>query len=60
MDEPFSNVDSHLKLNIMTEIKSIFLEQGVTAIFVTHSKEEADVFADSIVEMRDGKLITTS
>ncbi len=56
MDEPFSNIDSHLKGTIMTELRSIFKAQGVTAIFVTHSQQEAKMFADSVVEMDAGTI----
>lgn len=52
MDEPFSNIDSYLKANIMTELKLIFKTQGITVIFVTHSLAEANIFADKIVEIK--------
>ena len=57
MDEPFSNIDSHLKANIIQELKSIFKAQGVTVIFVTHSQTEASMFADKTVKMEAGQVV---
>lgn len=48
LDEPFSNIDAQVRHNLMKEIRSILKAQGVSAVFVTHSRDEAFVFADKI------------
>ncbi|MBN6709684.1 ABC transporter ATP-binding protein [Haemophilus haemoglobinophilus] len=59
LDEPFSNIDSQVRYQMIDEIKQIVKQQGISAIFVTHSKEEAFAFADKIALMKDGKIIQT-
>ncbi|MGR5542748.1 ATP-binding cassette domain-containing protein, partial [Vibrio campbellii] len=41
LDEPFSNIDTQVRHELIGEIRRLFKKQGVTAIFVTHSREEA-------------------
>ena len=57
MDEPLSNLDARLRLELREEIKRIQKETGVTTIFVTHDQEEAMAISDSIFLMKDGKLV---
>ena len=57
MDEPLSNLDARLRLEMREEIRRIQLETGVTTIFVTHDQEEAMSISDSIILMKDGLLI---
>ncbi|PJG85501.1 ABC transporter ATP-binding protein [Conservatibacter flavescens] len=57
LDEPFSNIDSQVRYAMMTEIKEILKQQNIPAIFVTHSKEEAFVFADQLAIMEKGKIV---
>ena len=57
MDEPLSNLDARLRLEMREEIRRIQLETGVTTIFVTHDQEEAMSISDSIILMKDGVLI---
>lgn len=57
LDEPFSNIDSQVRYQLIDEIKAILNTQKVAAIFVTHSKEEAFVFSDKIALMERGKII---
>jgi iron(III) transport system ATP-binding protein len=59
LDEPFSNVDYHLRQQLMTDIRHILKQQNVSAIFVTHSKEEAFAFADKLAFMEEGKIVQT-
>ncbi len=59
LDEPFSNVDFHLRQQLMTDIRHILKQSGIAAIFVTHSKEEAFLFADKLAFMEDGKIVQT-
>lgn len=57
MDEPLSNLDARLRLEMREEIRRIQQETGVTTIFVTHDQEEAMSISDSIVLMKDGVLV---
>ncbi len=59
LDEPFSNVDYHLRQQLMADIRHILKQQKVSAIFVTHSKEEAFAFADKLAFMEEGKIVQT-
>ena len=56
LDEPLSNLDARLRLEMREEIRRIQLEVGITAIFVTHDQEEAMSISDRIILMKDGKL----
>ena len=56
LDEPLSNLDARLRLEMREEIRRIQLETGVTTVFVTHDQEEAMSIADKIVLMKDGFL----
>jgi len=57
MDEPLSNLDARLRLEMREEIRRIQQETGVTTVFVTHDQEEAMSISDSILLMKDGALI---
>ena len=54
LDEPFSNLDAKLKINMREELKALQKRLGITMIFVTHDQEEALSISDKIVIMRDG------
>ncbi len=56
LDEPLSNLDARLRLEMRTELQRVQKESGVTMIFVTHDQVEALALADRIVVMRDGKI----
>ncbi|WP_434358442.1 ABC transporter ATP-binding protein [Parasalinivibrio latis] len=56
LDEPFSNIDTQVRQELIREIRKIFKSQGVTAIFVTHSREEAFAFSDKLAVMNDGVI----
>ncbi|GAA5186521.1 ABC transporter ATP-binding protein [Ferrimonas gelatinilytica] len=56
LDEPFSNIDSQVRGELMLEIRQILRSQGISAIFVTHAKEEAFAFADRMAILHDGKV----
>lgn len=57
LDEPFSNVDTQVRYQMIEEIKDILKSQQIPAIFVTHSKEEAFAFADKLAIMDKGKIV---
>src|SRR5208282_1570293 len=54
MDEPLSNLDAKLRLEMRAEIRRIHTMLGCSTIYVTHDQEEALSLADRIVVMRDG------
>ncbi|MCP4955620.1 ABC transporter ATP-binding protein [Photobacterium aquimaris] len=56
LDEPFSNIDTQVRHSLIRDIRQIFKDQGVTAIFVTHSREEAFAFADKMAVMNHGVI----
>jgi len=56
LDEPLSNLDARLRLEMREEIRCIQLEVGITAVFVTHDQEEAMSISDRIMLMKDGLL----
>jgi ABC-type sugar transport system ATPase subunit len=56
MDEPLSNLDAKLRVEMRTEILRIQRELGVTTIFVTHDQTEALTMGDLVAVMRDGVI----
>ncbi|MCW0233024.1 MAG: ABC transporter ATP-binding protein [Ferrovibrio sp.] len=56
MDEPLSNLDAKLRLEMRAEIRRIHNLVGSTTIYVTHDQDEALSLADRIVVMRDGMV----
>jgi multiple sugar transport system ATP-binding protein len=53
-DEPLSNLDANLRVQMRTEIKSLHQRLKTTSIYVTHDQIEAMTMADKIVVLRDG------
>ncbi len=56
LDEPLSNLDAALRLEMRTEIRRICKSAGFTTIYVTHDQKEALSVADRIAVMKNGKL----
>jgi putative spermidine/putrescine transport system ATP-binding protein len=56
MDEPLSNLDAKLRLEMRAEIRRIHKLLGSATIYVTHDQDEALSLADRIVVMRDGQV----
>jgi iron(III) transport system ATP-binding protein len=56
LDEPLSNLDAQLRLEMRREIKRLHTQTGVTALYVTHDQAEALSIADRIAVMKDGVL----
>jgi iron(III) transport system ATP-binding protein len=56
LDEPLSNLDARLRLDMRHEIKRIHTETGITMVYVTHDQDEALSMADRIAVMRDGVI----
>ena len=57
LDEPFSNIDARLRNELMLEIRLLLKQFNMTAIFVTHNKDEVFTFADKMAVMAQGKLL---
>ncbi|MGZ9897371.1 ABC transporter ATP-binding protein [Shewanella gaetbuli] len=57
LDEPFSNIDAQVRNEMMLEIRAILKQRNVSAVFVTHSKDEAFVFADKLALFKEGAII---
>lgn len=56
LDEPFNNLDIILKESILKDIKRIIKKRGITALFVTHHKDEAYYLSDRIAIMKKGHI----
>ena len=54
LDEPLSNLDARLRMEMRQEVRRIQLESKVTTVFVTHDQEEAMSITDTIVLMKKG------
>jgi putative spermidine/putrescine transport system ATP-binding protein len=55
-DEPLSNLDAKLRVQMRHEIRRLQKEVGITALFVTHDQEEAMTIADRIVVINHGRI----
>ena len=55
-DEPLSNLDAELRVDMRVEIASLHKQIGATMIYVTHDQVEAMTLADKIVVLRDGRI----
>jgi putative spermidine/putrescine transport system ATP-binding protein len=56
MDEPLSNLDAKLRLEMRTEIRRLHQSLGLTTVYVTHDQEEALSMADRLVVLRKGRV----
>ncbi len=56
LDEPFSNLDVDLRVEMREEVRRIVKETGVTAVSVTHDQEEALSISDRVAVMDEGKI----
>jgi putative spermidine/putrescine transport system ATP-binding protein len=56
MDEPLSNLDAKLRLEMRTEIRKLHQSLGLTTVYVTHDQEEAMSLADRLVVLRSGRV----
>jgi iron(III) transport system ATP-binding protein len=55
-DEPLSNLDAKLRLQVRGELRRLQKRLGTTALYVTHDQDEAMSLSDRIVVMRDGQI----
>jgi iron(III) transport system ATP-binding protein len=56
MDEPLSNLDAKLRLEMREAIRRLQKEVGITTVYVTHDQEEAMAISDRIAVMKDGAI----
>jgi len=56
LDEPLSNLDAKLRVEVREEIRALQQRLGLTTIFVTHDQEEALTIADRLAIMHDGRI----
>jgi iron(III) transport system ATP-binding protein len=57
LDEPLSNLDAKLRLEMRSEIKRIHRELGRTTVYVTHDQKEALSMADRVAVMNEGRIV---
>jgi ABC-type Fe3+/spermidine/putrescine transport system ATPase subunit len=59
LDEPLGALDRALRDRLMIDTRSILSDRGVTALVVTHDREEAEALSDRIALMREGVIVQT-
>ena len=57
LDEPFSNLDTALRVQVRAEVHALLIELGVTSVFVTHDQDEAFVLGDHVAVMSGGRIV---
>ena len=60
LDEPFSNLDTSLRIEVRTEVRELLADLGITSIFVTHDQDEAFIVGDRVAVMREGHIVQTA
>jgi len=56
-DEPLSNLDANLRMEMRKELRRLQLQIGLTSIYVTHDQSEALAISDWIILMKDGQIV---
>jgi sn-glycerol 3-phosphate transport system ATP-binding protein len=56
MDEPLSNLDAQLRLDMRREIRGLQQSLGITMVYVTHDQTEAMSMADQVILLREGRI----
>ena len=57
LDEPLSNLDAKIRVQVRAEIRKLQQELGITTIYVTHDQEEALSLSDRVAVMHDGRVL---
>jgi len=57
LDEPLSNLDAKIRIQVRAEIRKLQKELGITTIYVTHDQEEALTLSDRVAVINLGKLL---
>jgi iron(III) transport system ATP-binding protein len=57
LDEPLSNLDAKLRMEMRVEIRRLCTQTGITTVYVTHDQKEALSMADRVALLRDGRVV---
>jgi iron(III) transport system ATP-binding protein len=57
LDEPLSNLDAKIRVQVRAEIRRLQQELGITTVYVTHDQEEALALSDRVAVMREGHVL---
>ena len=57
LDEPFSSLDTALRVEIRTDMHRLLVKLGITSVFVTHDQEAAFVVGDRVAVMTEGRIV---
>src|SRR5216110_2495061 len=57
LDEPLSNLDAKVRVQVLAEIRKLQKDLGITTVYVTHDQEEALSLSDRVAVMRDGRVL---
>jgi iron(III) transport system ATP-binding protein len=57
LDEPLSNLDAKIRVQVRAEIRKLQQELGITTVYVTHDQEEALSLSDRVAVMHDGRVM---
>jgi iron(III) transport system ATP-binding protein len=57
LDEPFSNLDTALRVQVRGDVHRLLSDLDITTVFVTHDQEEAFVLGDEVGVMHDGRIV---
>jgi ABC-type Fe3+/spermidine/putrescine transport system ATPase subunit len=57
LDEPLSNLDAKIRVQVRAEIRKLQRELGITTVYVTHDQEEALSLSDRVAVLRDGRVL---
>ena len=60
LDEPLSNLDAKIRVQVRAEIRKLQKELGITTVYVTHDQEEALSLSDRVAVMQDGRVLQIS
>jgi len=60
LDEPLSNLDAKIRVQVRAEIRKLQKELGITTVYVTHDQEEALSLSDRVAVMREGRIVQTA
>jgi len=57
LDEPFSNLDTALRVQVRADLHRLLIDLGITTVFVTHDQEEAFILGDRVAVMNAGHVL---
>jgi len=57
LDEPLSNLDAKIRVQVRAEIRTLQKDLGITTVYVTHDQEEALSLSDRVAVIRDGRVL---